>query len=1288
MSCTYQDVIRDTEAQLRHKFLGTGMAKTISVQNMIGRITWGSQYRIKDRTEAYNAAQKKVETISNWAVKNFGEKFRHGWASIDNSKSDAVLVNLHIPNNFKAAYKVKKEQPFKRDINYYLGDETLMQQEEGELFQLSRQSEVPPDAELDSFLKDLLQKNGISVEYVDSLKTRKGIDAVAMADLANRVVNVAKDRADITTLPEEASHFITEMLRGNKTLYDAMYKLAEQSAEYNEVKAAYSDVYKGDKDMLIRETMGKLLSDYLIKRNKSMQDLSTNQSNLINRVWRWVKSLFSKVDNSDLQAKIDDIYGGVANSLMKNQISLDPSKIDQKGDVFYQGSALYEEIINNIKRLEKRAEILETRASNEDDEKKASELRSTASIIRDRIHDKEDPKAATVAYLSYLNSEELSVLIRQLEGYRKDPSKMPFSSAQVNRMEEILEVNEENILNLNRILKWDNNFKEVYDAAKGQLELATQSLSEIKEFLDIINKRKTQEILLKNRAKGSKLDVTNILNSSIGDMGYLSRWFGPLRVAKNETLRLIYNLVSNIYNETHRTVVDEGLELLNLQFELEKAGYKPKNLHDRDSNGNKTGFIITDKKWSEYYEAKSNVMETLRKKFDKDTYDDVAKAELTEEQRALFNKTWSDFHKKYSKQDSDGRTVPNPPKNYEFEKLMRNSAFANYYNKVMEIHNESKKVLPPKYRSGYMQYLLPQIRKDIMQTIKDSDNPLFSEIKSRIKESFTITEEDIDYGSQEILVDINGKVVKKVPVHYTKPVDNKNQLSDDITSMYAAFYEMALNFKGLSTRVEDIQVIQRTMGKAMVKPKRATSKEGAKQGAETNDYAALNDFVDAYIYGEAKQKQYVYLPNGKKISVSYLMDKFRAFVRANNLFLNFPTMIAGHTKGSLDSKLEDVLGTLTTQESKWFAERELDSNLHHVFANLGKRKKSSKMEQMFDRFQVSRNTREIFQRLDLTDIASRTTTDNILYGSYELFDYRLRGKLALAVMDNMRLIDGEFMTKAQFERREKKDARKWSEFRDRSFYNAFEYKNGKLQVKSQFKDHVTNDVQNRVQNIINERGAVITGIPNHMDRSGVYRRMLGRMLMLHRGWMVTGAVERFKQGGINYQTGEFEEGYYRTVGKAVASAFMEKGPIKAKLASFNKLSEYEKRNLKKFMVDALFTVGMMILARIFQGMADDDDEWHKDYLAYQFNRFELEQAAFMNPKEIPNILNSPSAAISTWEDIQNMFFTLFDNEEVSYGAYKGMTQREKFLIKRSLLKNLWELPHIKDKNKYIKTQIL
>ena len=66
--------------------------------------------------------------------------------------------------------------------------------------------------------------------------------------MVNKVVAVSQGKADITTLPEEASHFIIEMLGKEHPLYKAMMKNITETKEYAQVKEEYKDVYTNEED--------------------------------------------------------------------------------------------------------------------------------------------------------------------------------------------------------------------------------------------------------------------------------------------------------------------------------------------------------------------------------------------------------------------------------------------------------------------------------------------------------------------------------------------------------------------------------------------------------------------------------------------------------------------------------------------------------------------------------------------------------------------------------------------------------------------------------------------------------------------------------------------------------------------------------------------------------------------------------------------------------------------------------------------------------------------------------
>jgi hypothetical protein len=132
MACTIQDIKRDSLAQAASIF--KGKAKSITFKDNIATISYGTAYQVKTRESAIEMAKRKLAEVESWAAKKFGEPFRNGWGQVDTTIIDKVRVALTFPSNLYAAYQVKKSD-FERDIDYYMGDEQLMQQEEDTFYQ-------------------------------------------------------------------------------------------------------------------------------------------------------------------------------------------------------------------------------------------------------------------------------------------------------------------------------------------------------------------------------------------------------------------------------------------------------------------------------------------------------------------------------------------------------------------------------------------------------------------------------------------------------------------------------------------------------------------------------------------------------------------------------------------------------------------------------------------------------------------------------------------------------------------------------------------------------------------------------------------------------------------------------------------------------------------------------------------------------------------------------------------------------------------------------------------------
>lgn len=186
------------------------------------------------------------------------------------------------------------------DINLDDFDEEGWSVSSGKL-QLTPQDSRLPDENLNKLLTAKLAEIGVSVEDVAQINTKFG-SAIAVAKALEGVIQVAKGKADITTLPEEAAHIFVAMLDPNSPLLAKMMREITGYEIYKTVVAEYSEVYNNDETKLKLETIGKLIGKIIV--NDFTGEKADNMSKAKgwwDRVWDIIKKILSKIGVSELQ---------------------------------------------------------------------------------------------------------------------------------------------------------------------------------------------------------------------------------------------------------------------------------------------------------------------------------------------------------------------------------------------------------------------------------------------------------------------------------------------------------------------------------------------------------------------------------------------------------------------------------------------------------------------------------------------------------------------------------------------------------------------------------------------------------------------------------------------------------------------------------------------------------------------------------------------------------------------------------------------------------------------------
>ena len=96
-----------------------------------------------------------------------------------------------------------------------------------------------------------------------------------------------------------------------------------------------------------------------------------------------------------------------------------------------------------------------------------------------------------------------------------------------------------------------------------------------------------------------------------------------------------------------------------------------------------------------------------------------------------------------------------------------------------------------------------------------------------------------------------------------------------------------------------------------------------------------------------------------------------------------------------------------------------------------------------------------------------------------------------------------------------------------SIYDMLEVKDNSIQIKSEYKNIVTQDYLSQLEALITQRVTQVDGNVTPIDRAIAHRHVWLKLVTTHRGWFIDGIARRFKAESKNLLTGYKEVGYHR-----------------------------------------------------------------------------------------------------------------------------------------------------------------
>lgn len=659
----------------------------------------------------------------------------------------------------------------------------------------------------------LLNSLGFSVLWVDNPKYA-GLFDPSQAKLYNgmmAVIRLARGEKGERALPEEFAHLLIEGMGAHPLVTRLLTNITMEQVErvLGDSYEEYVKEYAGDEGKLKKEAAGKMLGEYIVHQGTLDGSVTREQRPLLSRIWNWIKGIFGKVTNSQLdnmrvraENDIRNIYREVASG---DIVSLVDTHAVLGADYFYQLEEKYD-TMEKLARAGK--DIVATMRKLEMlDGNNVSETTKLLSNLKDYIEG-DNYYESLVAFLEQDVKSRMLEINTEIAKVRESMRKL--SDKKMNDLRNLNEVAKlsrkinrfisgyRDILTTLSILDTDDNWLSL----KGNIsELQANTLADTANYLlqginsyavwDADIKKKIMYNLVRTmlpydkvRGIGSNRDiimsVEQIVDHADRDINFIDRWFSAMSDADDALLTIIDGLVKNQKYQRDIEAEEWRTKIAYLDKELKDAGYDSDFMYERkkDDPSTPTGRIISIYDWDTYIEERDAKIRELRaQNLSEKDFRKALRSWKTEiingESRTIRLYIDPEVHEFYEKNNRNQRKVkerypgkdiyeelPNP-KFYtananRIEQLA--PAQRKYYNEMMAIKREMMRKIPHR---GQALYRAVYISKDFVEGVLDnSTGNIGQAVLDHFARNFVRRPDDIGFGIRDDFSDTIKNIIK------------------------------------------------------------------------------------------------------------------------------------------------------------------------------------------------------------------------------------------------------------------------------------------------------------------------------------------------------------------------------------------------------------------------------------------------------------------------------------------------------------------------------------------------
>ncbi|MCA9748414.1 MAG: hypothetical protein KC414_04865, partial [Romboutsia sp.] len=329
--------------------------------------------------------------------------------------------------------------------------------------------------------------------------------------------------------------------------------------------------------------------------------------------------------------------------------------------------------------------------------------------------------------------------------------------------------------------------------------------------------------------------------------------------------------------------------------------------------------------------------------------------------------------------------------------------------------------------------------------------------------------------------------------------------------------------------------------------------------------------------------------------------------------------------------------------------------------------------------------------------------NNIAHKFSEVANFPIKYRVMLSVLDDFRLVGDKFVTFNTYKKMSVNNGKTkeeiesaWKEYRKDSFYNILDTSSGRVTYRKDVLDKFgKEDLDNKrlfIENKSIKANSEVDSVIPSTDQIVAKRDYLLNFMTAHRGYLTLAIDKRFKPKQLNLMSAQMEEGNYITLKNFIGGVYKGmsekniKNFIKTWKENYNKLDDYEKRNIRRTGIELATFFAVIALGAGVAAIADDDDNkdlWAVQAAAYLYFRTANEYISVQPPTGtygLKDILETPFVAMGTIDNIMNQ--KDFSFEEVKSGAYEGHSRLYKKLAKLTWARHYYQLKNIKQTSDY------